>query len=226
MRLMMSGAAWLLALSTSAALSADATSTAQPAAGFVWTGGYVGLQAGHAWGDSTYDVDTTTAFIPYNPDGWFGGIFAGYNYQISNGVVVGVEGDINFAGIESGRTGGVSPGPTPGVSGNAEINWQGSIRGRLGHGFERFLPYITAGVAFAGLDHSITSSFGAQFSDTYVGWTAGVGLEYALANNITARIEYRYADYGDKKYPVTNTFFEHTTDLSTQDVRLGIAYKF
>ena len=119
MKLMALGVAWLLALSTSAALSADVTTPVQPADRFVWTGGYVGVQAGHAWGTSTYDVDITAAFIPYNPDGWFGGIFAGYNYQISNGVVVGVEGDINFAGIESGRKGGLNPGQTPSAFGNA-----------------------------------------------------------------------------------------------------------
>ncbi|MGX9117301.1 outer membrane protein [Mesorhizobium sp. BHbsci] len=38
-------------------------------------------------------------------------------------------------------------------------------------------------------------------SDTETGWTAGAGAEYAFTDNLTARVEYRYADFGD----LTNT---------------------
>lgn len=192
-----------------------------------WSGVYVGAQAGYAWGDSTYNVDTNSAFVPYDPNGWFGGIFSGYNYQFNNDVVVGVEGDFSFSDVKAGRTIIYIPDPFPGEYGDSQVKWQGTVRGRLGYAVDRFLPYVTGGVAFAKYDYSIGGSWGTkQFSDNYAGWTAGAGLEYAFANNFTARVEYRYSDYGDKKYPFSGGALPHTTDLTTHDLRLGVAYKF
>lgn len=216
-----------VAIST-AAMAAD-TVVVEPVAPalFVWTGGYIGLQAGHAWGKSAYDVDINTAYIPYNPDGWFGGVFAGYNHQFQNNVVAGVEGDLNLGGVKSGLTPARAPIPLPGQYGESQIKWQGSVRARLGYAFDRLLPYVTGGIAFARYDHSVTTfGYGAQFSDNYSGWTAGAGLEYAATDNLIARIEYRYSDYGDKNIPFTNGLFPHTTDLKTHDIRMGVAYKF
>ena len=221
------GAAALLAVSASAAW-ADPAATS-PASNFVWTGGYVGIQAGHAWGTSTYDIAVNEAFFPYDPEGWFGGVFAGYNHQFDNGLMVGIEGEINVANIDSGRTYVANwHTPSPETFADSKIKWQSSLRGRLGYGYGRLLPYVTGGIALAGYDHSVTllSLRTQPFDDTYVGWTAGAGLEYALTDNLTARVEYRYADYGDRTYPFTDPFYAHTVDLSTQGVRFGIAYRF
>lgn len=221
------GAAALLALSTSVARADSAP--IPPASSFDWTGAYVGLQAGHGWGNSTYDIAVNEAFFQYDPQGRFGGVFVGYTHQFDNGLAIGVEGEINVADIESGRT-YISNWPTPTSEefANSKVKWQSSLRLRLGHSLGRLLPYVTGGVAFAGYDHSLTwlSLRTQPFGETYVGWTAGAGVEYALTDNITARAEYRYADYGDRTYPFTAPFYGHTVDLSTQDVRFGVAYKF
>ena len=99
MKLMTFGAAWLIAVSTSAALAADATSAAQPAGAFVWTGGYAGVQAGHLWGSGR-----TTAATGWNSepgvDGWLGGVYAGYNHQLANQVVIGVEADLTVGNAD------------------------------------------------------------------------------------------------------------------------------
>lgn len=226
MKSMSFGTAALLAMSTGVA-GADPAAI-PPASSFDWTGAYVGIQAGHAWGSSTYDIAVNEAFFQYDPQGWFGGIFVGYTHQFDNGLTIGVEGEINVADIESGRT-YISNWPTvaPNEFADSKIKWQGSLRGRFGYGFGRLLPYVTGGIAFAGYDHSVTWLPETQpFGDAYLGWTVGAGLEYALTDNLTGRAEYRYADYGDRTYPFTAPFYEHTVDLSSQDVRFGIAYKF
>ncbi|MCX8568453.1 outer membrane protein [Aminobacter sp. MET-1] len=213
----------LLGISAGQALAADATATA-PAA-FVWTGGYIGLQAGHAWGKSNYDVDINDAYVPYDPEGWFGGVYAGYNHQFSNNIVLGIEGDANLGDVKAGRTLAFNPNPLPSEYGDSRIAWHGSVRGRLGYAVDRLMPYVTGGVAFAKYEHTINFN-NSKFRDDYTGWTAGVGLEYAATDNIVARIEYRYADYGEKKYAAQGGLFPHTTNLETHDIRVGVAYKF
>ena len=60
-----------------------------------------------------------------------------------------------------------------------------------------------------------------------VGWTVGGGLDYALAGNVTLRLECRYADYGSVSDALpTNALAVDSTDLKTNDVRIGVGYKF
>ena len=83
--------------------------------------------------------------------------------------------------------------------GNVKLDWQGSIRGRLGFAaFDRGLIYATGGVAFGSFKNHYNSGlpFIESVSNTRVGWTLGAGFEYAVTNNLIARAEYRYTDYG------------------------------
>ena len=225
---------WILlasALSTGSAFAADlAPQPVQPMAPtylpFSWTGFYVGAQAGYLWGDSTLDgFGGGSASV--DPDGAFGGVFAGYNYQFGGGFVVGAEADINFAGAESDNNG---LGPlAPLASASTELNWFGSARLRAGYAFDRFLPFVTAGVAFA--DYSGTSiapGFSGEIDESRVGWTVGAGLEYAFTDNLIGRIEYRYADYGNESRSGPFAFPGDPVrlDLKTSDIRVGISYKF
>ncbi len=67
--------------------------------GFNWTGGYVGAQAGYLWGDGHYRFDDGSYADP-NPDGFLGGFYAGYNYQMSNNIVLGVDADFAWTGAD------------------------------------------------------------------------------------------------------------------------------
>ena len=109
----------------------------------------------------------------------------------------------------------------PGAAGNANLNWTSSIRGRAGVAFDRFLAYGTGGVAFADVD---VTSGAYKESNTHVGWTVGAGLEGMITPNVTARLEYMYADYGSQDY----TFGPTTTDIDVTSnvVRAGVSYKF
>ena len=126
-----------------------------PAPAFDWTGPYAGLTGGYGWGTT---------------DGWKGGAFAGYNFQVSPNWVAGIEGDILGSGQKSN-------------------NWDSSVRGRLGYAYDRYLFYGTGGVAFGDIRN-------AGASKTKTGWTLGAGIEAALSTNVTGRIEYRHTDLG------------------------------
>jgi hypothetical protein len=74
-----------------------------------WTGGYVGLHAGYAWGRETDNRCDFFELVPlldvvgdrFDVDGFVGGAHVGYNWQSDN-FVYGVEGDIDFADITGG----------------------------------------------------------------------------------------------------------------------------
>ncbi|MCX8570893.1 outer membrane protein [Aminobacter sp. MET-1] len=223
----------LLGISAGQALAADATATA-PAA-FVWTGGYVGLQAGYAWGTSDAvlrNLGTPQSHFPLDPDGRLLGVYAGYNHQFSSSVVLGAEADLTYARIRSGTvelfddaSGGVIAGNTA----DADLKWTGAIRARAGYALDRFLPYVTAGVAFgryeATPDYMSTPAL--PGSKTQTGWTIGAGVDHAVTDKIVARLDYRFVDLGHATYGITG-FPSHDTrvDLKTHDFRLGVAYKF
>jgi outer membrane immunogenic protein len=219
-------AATLLCGVTGSAFAADAIVQEEvivtPAA-FNWTGGYVGGQVGYLWGDGNFTSAAGDADV--NPDGWLGGIYAGYNYQMANNVVLGVDADFAWTGADDS---------SPAMIGlvqvgrlDTELQWEGAVRGRLGYAVDRFMPYVAGGVAFGhmkGSAYDINGVFQGSDSDTSVGWTLGAGVEYAFTDNMLFRAEYRYTDFGD--FGGTVQGFDSRTDLTTNDIRFGIAYKF
>ncbi|MGB8277442.1 MAG: outer membrane protein [Methylovirgula sp.] len=204
---------------------------------FTWTGLYVGGQVGYEWGASSWtaydDTGLGTAEPTYRPGGFIGGAHVGYNYQIGQ-FVAGVEGDVDgstYSGSGLGSGGNVL------LSDHLPV--QGSIRGRLGVTFERALIYGTGGVAFASENLTATNqNNGASdsFNNGLVGWTVGGGVEYAVTNNWSVRVEYRYTDYGHVTNVLTNSTdvtaefptgpysaYQHETD---NRVQAGFSYKF
>lgn len=175
---------------------------------FVWTGGYVGLQAGYAWGDGRLDQISGGDFLDLEPDGFLGGVYAGYNYQMPSNIVIGAEVDAVYADVED---------TVDGL--DQELNWSAAARARLGYAVDRFLPYIAGGVAFGDVE---ASEGGDSVDDTYVGWTIGGGFDYAFTDNLLFRAEYRYTDFGSESFEEVDTEMK----LETNEVRFGIAYKF
>ena len=174
------------------------------ASAFNWTGFYAGAQLGYGWGnDTTVELATgpnTPTGLAYElpSQGPLGGIFAGYNHQM-NSIVIGGEADIEAADIR-GDFGDEITGLGAGAS---HIDWQGSVRARLGFtASDRALGYLTGGVAFANINYVysrtalIPPAVDEPVTNFRAGWTVGAGLEYALTDNVTLRGEYRYADYG------------------------------
>jgi len=168
-----------------------------------WSGFYIGALLGYTWGDSD-----TNAVGNVDSDGIDGGAYAGANYQFDQ-FVVGVEGDVLASGVKDDN-GGLG----------VEQGWNGSLRARAGIALDNFLLYGTGGAAVTNVE---LKSGGASQDKTLWGWTAGVGAEALVTDNITARVEYRYADYEDKTFNLGGPV---RSDLSTHSVRAGVGFKF
>ena len=178
-----------------------------------WTGFYIGVNGGGAFGRSAWDPTGH-----FNMSGGIVGGTVGYNYQFGQ-AVVGVEGDIDWAGI-SGTTNNLCP-----LGSKTSDSWLSTVRGRLGYAADRFMPFVTGGAAFGNIQATTPGFIGA--SSSQVGLTVGAGLEFAIAGNWTAKAEYLYVDLGKFTcglscgvLPTNNVSF--TTNL----VRAGVNYRF
>jgi outer membrane immunogenic protein len=199
---------------------------------FSWAGCYIGAQVGYAWGrdrdNETFDgVDTLVSpATAANVNGFKAGGNVGCNYQ-TGAVVFGVEGDAEWAHLTGSTT--FSNEEFPPDFYQTNVDFQGSVRGRIGYAFDRVLLYVTGGVAFAHINEHDVSGLTGAFTDTATtrtGWTVGGGLDYAFTNNWIGRVEYRYADFGTFSY--TSSLFGATENhkFTENAVRVGVAYKF
>jgi outer membrane immunogenic protein len=209
-----------------------------PAPVFSWTGCHIGGDVGGAWLRDK-DTETVTAtgaastFSPVDtatPSGVKLGGYLGCDYQFASPVVVGIEGDAEWANIRGGSANFPNTGVPP-DSYETQANFEASVRGRLGYAFQNWLFYATGGVAWARIKEIYTSPFfgvSETFSDTRTGWTVGAGVEYAFAPNWVGRVEYRYADFGTLTNLPVVTFsgFTESHKITENTVRGGIAYKF
>jgi outer membrane immunogenic protein len=167
---------------------------------FNWTGFYVGGNAGWGWGSA----------LGTDPSGYLIGLQAGYNFQYASGLLAGIETDIAITGLDA-SAGGVT----------VNLDYLGTVRGRLGYAMDRFLVYGTAGVAYGGGE---LSAGGLSSSQTHIGWTIGAGVEAMLAPNITARLEYLFVDLGKETY--ASVLGPTRVGIDTSIVRMGMNYKF
>jgi len=247
--LLTAAAASVLALGVGAAQAADLTYEPAPVvvapAAFNWSGFYAGVHAGYGWGseddnqsnlfgDGEIDVTPPPTADSFDMDGFIGGVHAGYNWQMDQ-FVFGVEGDLDYSNIKGseGYAGYVTNFGGDYVEGNLEMKsqWQASLRARAGYAFDNFLVYGTGGIAFAdgklssnGYDFDAGSNFGSDDSNTHVGWTLGVGAEYAFTPNWIARAELRYSDFGNKTYQLLEGPVD--VDWTQTAVTVGLSYKF
>jgi len=200
-RILLAGATLLALTAAQPTLAADAPVYRGPApyaaALFNWSGFYLGINGGYGWGNSRFDyvpVGTTTG--NYNISGGLIGGTIGWNWQApGSAIVFGIEGDLDWANIR-----GSALCPNPAFSCDTNVNWLGTIRGRLGLAMDRMLLFATAGAAFAGVQANVPTFGGA--SGTQTGWTAGLGIEAAVAGNWSVKAEYLYVNLGNFACPI------------------------
>ena len=204
-----------------------------------WSGFYIGGDGGYSWGTSNRTL-TTGAGVPlapysYDVNGTFAGGFIGGNYQFGQ-LVVGAEGDWqrsrltgNSQQLASLGAAGAFPGGPFLIS--TTIKDYGSLRGRVGVAFDRFLAFGTAGWACGNLSTSYALIGAAPFvtngSDCAKGWTAGAGVDYAFTHEVFGRIEYRYTNLATSAFvnvPADSADAGNRSPIS--DIRVGVAFKF
>lgn len=208
-----------------------------------WTGFYAGLNIGGSWGRQDNSLVSTTGVVAFTNsdhiDGVIGGGQIGYNWQ-SNQWVFGLEADFQGSG-QKGNGSYFIPAvggflalviPSTSIAYEDKLNWFGTVRGRVGYAFDRVLPYVTGGWAFGHGEINgtrITGAVNTAFSgsESYSGWTLGGGVEWAFANNWSAKVEYLYIDFGDgPTVPITTGVNNVSGKMTDNIVRLGVNYKF
>jgi outer membrane immunogenic protein len=194
-----------LVIGSTAALAADIGApapryTPPPAytsSAFNWAGPYVGVLGGYGWAD--FNDGGTTG------NGWLAGGYVGYNWQVDNWVY-GIEADAMWSGIR-------------GTNVNTDdLDYLATVRGRLGVAVDNFLFYGTAGAAVAGGN---SSSPGPSSSRTHAGWVVGAGIEAALTETVTGRVEYNYVDLNTRGY--ANGV---VASPNAHVVKVGLGFKF
>ena len=208
---------------------------------FTWSGFYIGvnaggaLRAGNNWGyyNAAYfgGAAPVAGFANNNSGRFIGGGQAGVNWQIDQ-IVMGVEAD-GQALVGSNNN-------FPGAPGNNNTGFLGTLRGRAGVAFDRFLVYGTAGIALggggwpntvvanvAGIPGFFTSSGG---NSSQFGYAVGAGVEYAFSDHWSLKAEYLFTDLGQNKrtffLPGTGAGFNFNNREQNHVVRAGLNYKF
>jgi outer membrane immunogenic protein len=252
MKSVAAGAVLLASLMAAPAFAADLPVKArpyqQPIFAPSWTGLYIGGQVGYAnadWGNSPLfaDLPFNTPFAAGVPvggasgDGVTGGGHVGYNYQMSNWVF-GIETDFNWTAAKNNSFTNITVGPGLAFSTTRDLEYYGTVRGRLGYAaWANTLLYVTGGWAYGKSNSTIAGvgfiggPFVTSASNTHSGWTVGVGVDYMIAANWIVGAEYKHIDLGSETYtyvfpilggtPVTGT-----SDLTIDEVTARVAYKF
>ena len=162
--------------------------------------------------------DSRVRFFNHSGSGFTGGGQIGYNYQFTpgSGVVVGIEADAQYAdfgadrsyrrdfSLGARRADGTTFFNPNGVS---QIDFFGTVRGRIGYAFDRVLFYGTGGFAYASNSDKINAG-GVDKDDFMTGYVGGAGVEYALptdsflnffrASAITLKAEALYVNLDHK----------------------------
>lgn len=220
-----------LALSATPTFAADAVADLPVSPAYNWTGGYIGVQGGYSWFDAVqaYPGLPDSAQGEMSPDTFTLGAQAGYRYEFSNDVVAGIEADV-FSYFDKGSTSAI-PGSSAGT--DLTVRYGGSLRGQLGYAVDRFLPYVTGGVAF--IDYKGATALvpggtiiaGSEYNETKAGWTVGAGLAYAISDNLVANVDYRYSDFGSSTFNTPPVAAGQTSvDIKDSAIKLGLSYKF
>ena len=231
-----------------------------------WTGFYIGGNLGGGWARTDFSgtgsavfptipltVASTFAGTP-NSRGILGGGQVGYNYQFPTHWVLGIEADIDGAGI-TGSVNTCATATTGGIAGcqtsSSRLNDFGTLRGRVGYAWNNVLLYGTGGFAWGqnSITHTATcvgagcpgvtlpfTSTAPSTTSTFAGWAAGAGAEWAFLPNWTLRVEYLHLQFDNvgESYVFTGTAagFPFTTtshvsaNIGVDVARVGVNYLF
>jgi outer membrane immunogenic protein len=177
-----------------------------------WSGFYLGVNGGGQWGTSNWDSLGSS-----NLSGGLAGGTAGYNWQLGRGVL-GLESDVDWSSLQGTST-------TLCLGCTTHNDRLATVRGRAGLAFDRFMPYVTGGLAVG--DIRATAPGFPGNSETNAGWTVGAGLEYALTNNWSAKAEYLHVDLGKLNCGFScGATANNNVSVRSDQVRGGLNFRF
>ena len=205
-----------------------------------WTGFYIGLNAGGAWGSTNFSDPGAIFSIPtsqtINTGGFLGGAQAGYNYQMGS-FVIGGELEFDGADLNASKTVPIFFGLGT-VERKTDADWLATGGLRLGYAADKLLFFVKGGGALADYHYEdVTNFFGATFNDATNttdrwGWMIGGGVEWALAPNWTVKGEYDYIGFDRQNITLNSVggLIPASIPLGISDsislAKLGLNYKF
>ena len=236
------------------------------AQGVDWRGAYIGGFAGAAWTNSTFATELTgewsnllnplnqverDALLPLLNSGMastgaIGGAAVGYNWQV-DGLLLGVEADYSALDGKDSTTGTIAtPFNVYRVEAYTDVDWVATLRGRLGLAFDRSLVYVTGGLSLGErkFNQSIVQLTNFAYiqtgasNSTKAGWVLGAGLEHALGDEWSFRLQYLHVDLGSESVgsvgecPPPDTAAcaaytgSHKASFALDSVTAGISYRF
>jgi len=169
-----------------------------------WAGFYLGGQVGYGedavrW----HNLGGSAAFSPLDSvtrdrgNGVIGGGQLGYNFQV-NRLVFGVEGSVSAANFDRSFASPYFPATD---TWSSKLTWLGTVTGRVGYGFDSWMPYVKGGFAAGGIDTTIQSTAlgaTAQGSSVHTGWTVGGGVEVKVTPRVSLGLEFMHTELGRK----------------------------
>jgi outer membrane immunogenic protein len=182
-----------------------------------------------------------------NVSNFLGGGQVGCNWQTGM-LVVGLEGDFDYFHSNVNFFNNTNVLPSTGdpftIGQSLKTDYLATVRPRFGIGVDRNFTYITGGAAFTKVNYTesyIDSLNGGTLPGTgmataaksLVGWVAGAGWEYALADHWTLKLEYLFAKFGTVKASglITDAAggvnaLQGSADVTIQVARAGVNLKF
>ncbi len=196
---------------------------------FDWSGFYAGINGGGAW--AVNDQLTNEPFAMFggiSPTGGFGGGQIGYNWQgvWDPHLILGIEADIQGSDISDKQT------DTTSSVYKSNLDFFGTVRGRVGYAVQETLFYFTGGFAYGGL-HKFSGAFGPQsFDGTAAGYVLGGGVEYKITPAWSVKGEFQYVNLGQNNACGGGSCFNDQFNAGEQSddeyatVRVGVNYHF
>jgi outer membrane immunogenic protein len=196
----------IVALSTLVLVASISAASAAPN----FQGFYIGAQAGYGWEDVTYSGPLATK--SFDPDGFVGGAYGGYNFQW-DGWIAGLEGNFDYVDGKEGDTFGIPD--------HFDANWEAGVRARVGAFLGDYLVYGAAGISWFDYDWNKN---GSKDSHTQQGWTWGFGVEKQITSSLRARVEYRAGEYDSDHLSFPGS--DRDVEPDSQAVMVGLAFTF
>jgi outer membrane immunogenic protein len=198
---------------------------------------------------------TTVGLGDVDKDGLIYGFQAGRNWQ--NGqLVFGFEADVSNAPVGGDEISATALLGLPLGGGNTldaldiqeaffDVEYLTTFRGRAGWAFDRFLVFGTGGLAVSNVEAGGAGLLVAQVGtgglpelgvsvvayngrDVLVGWTLGGGVEVAMTDKISLKLEYQHTDLGSLDIDTLTGFGigESEMDVTFDTVRAGVNFSF
>jgi outer membrane immunogenic protein len=166
-----------------------------------------------------------------------GGIIGGANLQLGQWIF-GAELSFSGTGLSQSVTSPFFPATD---TFSTELNWLGTVEGRIGYSWDRVMVFGKGGWAGSNATLKVNSTHpthggSASTSEFVDGWTIGGGIEYAVWNSVIIGVEYDYVrlsltsggscDLCDAGLLIDSTPSAVTGDATMSAVMLRASYLF